>query len=96
MNTFQRNETVICSTKVLSDPTDPTSLVDPATSISIVISQSGTVVITSTPLTRDGVGLYHYDYNPATNAVLDIYRVRYTALDGTRETIQDDSFLLEA
>jgi len=93
IKTFQRAETVVCSITV---KTPALALVDPATSMNIAITgPSGESVISSTAMANDSVGTYHYDYNPAANAALGAYKVRYTATDGTRITIEDDYFKLE-
>jgi uncharacterized protein YfaS (alpha-2-macroglobulin family) len=91
--TFQRAETVVCSILV---KTAAAVLTDPATSTKIVITgPTGASVVTSTAMTRDSVGAYHYDYQPAVDALKGIYHVKYTAVDGTRITIEDDTFVLE-
>jgi hypothetical protein len=90
---FQRAETVICSITIKNAAA---TLVDPATSIKIDITNPvSTSVVTAAAMTKDSVGAYHYDYQPAVDAVLGIYKVKYTAVDGTRTTIQNDSFNLE-
>jgi len=92
-NVFQRAETVICSALV---KTTAGVLTTPATSMTITISDPvGTAVIAGANMTLDAVGTYHYDFAPAATATLGIYLVRYVATDGTRKTIQDDSFVLE-
>jgi len=93
MRTFQRNETVICS---ITSKTAAGVLTDPITSMTITITNpSGTAVVTAAAMTKDSTGVYHYDYQPAVDAVLGVYRIRYTATDGARITIQDDDFTLE-
>jgi uncharacterized protein YfaS (alpha-2-macroglobulin family) len=90
---FQRAETVICSAEV---KTAAGVLTSPATSMKVAINgPTGASVVAATAMTLDGVGLYHYDYAPATDALLGTYQVKYTAVDGTRTTIQSDSFVLE-
>ena len=89
---FQNPETVICS--VVLTRTDTGAAIDPATSITITITNpSGTVVTNAVAMTKDGTGLYHYDFNPA-NAPLGNYDVVYIATNGGRVTIQDDNFSL--
>ena len=46
-------------------------------------------------MTNDAVGSYHYDFVPGADAILGKYLVRYIAVDGTRTTIETDSFILE-
>ena len=92
-NVFQKSETVICSILV---KTAAGVLTSPATSMTIAITDPvGTTVVSTAAMTLDAVGTYHYDYLPASTAVLGIYLIRYKATDGTRVTIQDDSFVLE-
>jgi uncharacterized protein YfaS (alpha-2-macroglobulin family) len=91
--TFQRAETVICSITVKDDSD---VLKDPATSMEIDITgPTGASVVSATAMTPDSEGIFHYDYVPAADAALGIYKVKYTATDGTRVTIQNDSFVLE-
>jgi uncharacterized protein YfaS (alpha-2-macroglobulin family) len=93
MKSFQRAETVVCSILI---KTAALVLTDPATSIKIDITNPvGTSVVTATAMTKDTTGTYHYDYSPASDAVLGTYKVKYTAVDGTRTTIQNDTFSLE-
>lgn len=93
MKTFQRAETVICSILVYNSSDE---LTDPATSMKIDITNPvGTSVVTATAMTKDDTGTYHYDYTPAADAMLGKYKVKYTATDSTRVTIQNDSFILE-
>jgi hypothetical protein len=93
MKSFQRAETVICSITI---KTAALVLTDPATSTKIDITNPiGTSVVTATAMTRDSAGTFHYDYAPAVDATLGIYKVKYTAIDATRTTIQNDSFSLE-
>jgi len=91
--TFQGAETIVCSIQVKNASS---VLANPATSMNVeIVGPTGTTIVTSTPMTNDGVGLYHYDHQPAADAAKGRYYVRYTATDGTRVTIEDDSFLLE-
>ena len=93
IETFQRAETVVCSVTIT---TPLLVLTDPATSVKISITDPvGTLVVTAATMTKDSVGVYHYDYTPAVDALLGTYKIKYTATDGTRVTIQNDTFLLE-
>ncbi len=94
MKAFQRAETIVCSITVTNSSGVST---DPDTSMKIVITgPTGLSVVASTAMTNDaGTGLYHYDYQPAADALLGRYKVQYTAIDGTRTTIQNDWFVLE-
>lgn len=91
---FQRAETIICSITVR---TAAGVLTDPATSMKIdIINPAGVSVVTDTAMTDDaGAGVFHYDYQPAADAMLGTYHVKYTATDATRITIQTDDFVLE-
>ena len=94
MAIFQIGETVICSIEVKDDDG---VLKDPATSTNIVIkevSPVGRSIVTSTAMTHDSTGKYHYDYN-SSNAEGGSYEACYTATDGTRITIEKDTFILE-
>jgi hypothetical protein len=91
--TFQRAETVVCSITVA---TTAGVAANPATSTTITITNPiGTAINTATAMTNDSVGAYHYDYQPASDAVLGKYTVLYTATDGTRITNLRDYFVLE-
>lgn len=99
--TFQRAETVICRASVKNDSDVLTS---PATSFTIDITNSlgvpavtaAAMVLDNPAIVIDGVSYnYHYDFIPAADAALGNYKVKYTATDGTRVTIQSDSFVLE-
>ena len=93
-NTFQRNETVICSISV-TDSDD--AAVNPDTSMKISITDfSGDVVADAVDMTNDATGSYHYDYNPESDAELGAYKIRYTAVHSSRITIVDDYFTLRA
>ena len=83
--------TVICWRNVKDDAG---AYKDPATSMTISIwdSQNGTEV-TDAAMTKDAVGKYHYDYQAS--GVIGRYTVLYTATDGTRISIQKDTFNLE-
>jgi uncharacterized protein YfaS (alpha-2-macroglobulin family) len=91
--TFQRAEAVICSITV-KDTSDV--LRDPATSMKIDITgPTGASVVAAAAMTKDSTGTYHYDYVPAAGAAFGIYKIKYTATDGTRLTIETDTFVLE-
>ena len=93
MAKFDIGETVICSCEV---KTDAGVLTDPATSMTVTINQTspvGKAVITVTAMTKDSAGKYHYDFQTTTVSSGN-YEVIYTATDGTRITIEKDSFSL--
>ena len=72
-------------------------LKDPATSMNIEISQiapSVANIISSTAMTKDSIGKYHYDFASVSKPPGD-YVAKYTATDGTRITIEKDKFQLE-
>lgn len=91
---FQIGETIICSIEVKNDAG---TLVDPATSMNIVIDQitpSYASKVASTAMTKDAVGKYHYDCQTSAYTA-GTYKAIYTATDGTRITIEEDTFDLE-
>jgi hypothetical protein len=51
-------------------------------------------VVSSTSMTKDDTGKYHYNYD-SSGAVAGTYRVTYTATDGSRITIEKEEFTLE-
>jgi len=92
MATFQIGETVICSIEVKDDVG---AYKDPATSMKITITDKFSVVkVSSVDMTKDSTGKYHYDCQTA-DYIDGKYNVRYTATDGTRITMEIDSFTLE-
>jgi hypothetical protein len=102
MINFQRPETVICTAEVENPDSviaplgsGGHTLTDPVTSIKITITNSaGTAVVTAQAMSKDSAGLYHYDYNPAVDAVLGSYITKVIVVDGTRTTIQVGGFIL--
>ena len=91
MNVFDLGETVICSITV-KDSSD--ALQDPATSMEITITDAqGTVKIDSVAMTKDSTGTYNYDDDTSAEAA-GVYSIKYTATDGSRVSIQGDSFSL--
>lgn len=91
--TFYTGETVICSCEVRDSSGD---LADPATSMKITISNNDVniTVVADQSMTKDGVGLYHYDWASSASNVLGKYTVYYKATDSTRVTITQDTFIL--
>jgi hypothetical protein len=97
IGTFELGETVICKASVYDKPeSDPTRiLVDPSTSIKVsIIRPKGSNIVSNQAMVKDSVGLYHYDFNSATTNEVGVYTVYYTAIDGTRITVQKDTFQL--
>ncbi len=94
MANFNLGETVICSVEVKNDAG---TLVDPATSMMIKVTQINpqyAVKVTATAMTKDSAGKYHYDLQTSAYSAGN-YEVEYTATDGTRIIVQKDSFRLE-
>ena len=94
MAKFDIGETVICSCEVKNTSG---TLVDPATSMKIVIKQikpNYSIIVSSTDMTRDSTGKYHYDFDSAGKSDGE-YQAIYTATDGSRVTIEKDIFNLE-
>ena len=93
MAIFEIGETVVCSVTVKNSSD---TLVDPSTSMNIEIARikpGYEAVVTSTAMSNDGVGLYHYDFQSADKS-LGYYEVVYTATDGARISIQTDALQL--
>ncbi len=93
MAIFQIGETVICSITVKDEDGD---LQDAATSMSITVllHRNDSALQASTAMGNDGTGLYHKDI-ATSSAEKGLHDVFYTAVDGTRTTIQTDTFTLE-
>jgi len=93
MALFEIGETIRCSIEIRDAAG---TLVDPATSITITISNpNGVEVVSAVAMTNDGVGLDHYDYTSALTVVAGEYIVLYIATDGAIITKQKDTFVLE-
>ena len=91
---FQIGETVICSITVRDENGD---LQDAATTMNIVVEQitpQFRSLITSTAMDNDSTGTYHYDF-ATSSAMRGGYLITYTATDGSRVTIEPDTFTLE-
>lgn len=95
MAVFEIGETVICSVEVKNSAG---TLVDPATSMKIGIDQTkpalASIIADTTDMTKDSTGKYHYDFQSSSTTKGD-YRVTYKATDGTRVTIEKETFTLE-
>ena len=93
MAKFEVGETVICAIEIRDDAGN---YKDPATSTTItIINPAGTVVVNNAAMTKDAVGKYHYDYNSGATALGGTYTTQYTATDGTRITIETETFELQ-
>jgi len=90
---FDIGETVICSVEVRNAAG---TLVDPTTSMNVKINRivPFASVVSSTAMTPDTTGKYHYDFQTASLSPTN-YRVIYTATDGTRITMATEEFSLE-
>ena len=89
---FDVGETVICSVEVKDDNG---VLKDPATSMTITITdKNGAVKVNAVNMGKDSTGKYHYDCQTA-GYIDGEYEVKYIATDGTRITIETESFTLE-
>ncbi len=95
VDTFDLGETVVCSITVKDADG---ALQNAATSMSIVIDRLSpnyaASVVASTAMTNDDTGLYHYDFSTS-SANAGLYRINYTAVDGTRTTKHVVTFVLE-
>mgnify|MGYP001619977116 CR=1 FL=1 len=89
---FDLGETVVCWRNVKDENG---AYKDPATSMKITITDKNNVVIVNAvAMTKDATGKYHYDWDTA--GLLDgKYEVKYTATDGTRITIEENTVELE-
>ena len=93
MANYNIGETIICERNVKNAAGAYT---DPATSMNIVIVRLSpySEVVTSTAMTKDSTGKYHYDFQTAGKNSAK-YGAIYTATDGTRITIEKDVFELD-
>uniref|UniRef100_A0A6M3J8Y1 Uncharacterized protein n=1 Tax=viral metagenome TaxID=1070528 RepID=A0A6M3J8Y1_9ZZZZ len=95
MVSFDIGETIICSITVKDSAG---ALQDPATSMNIVINRVPpnyvANIVSSTAMTKDSTGTYHYDFASA-GKDNGKYEAVYTATDGTRITIEKDTFELK-
>lgn len=92
MAQFDIGETVICSVEV-RDATG--ALKDPVTSMKITITDKRDAIkVNAVDMVPDSTGKYHYDCQTAGyldgNCV-----VKYIATDGTRITIETETFILK-
>ena len=97
MDTFDIGETVICSCEVRDELG---ALTDPTTSMKITITDKFGVkkvdsqsMLGGNPPVED-TGKYHYDCQTTTYTD-GKYQVNFIATDGTRITIEKDTFTLE-
>jgi len=92
---YDLGEVVICSITVKNSSG---TLTDPATSMNIVIDRKSpnyeANIVSSTAMTKDSTGTYHYDFATASKEV-GTHEVIFTATDGTRITIEKDTFVLD-
>lgn len=87
---FNKGETAIISVEIRNGVG---VLTTPAVSTTVKITDpSGTVVVNNVAMSNDGAGLFHYDYAVGANATLGLYRVRITATDTSRVSIEDSTF----
>ena len=83
--------TIVASCEVTNDAG---TLVDPATSMKITITDKfGNVKVNAVDMTKDSTGKYHYDCQTA-GYVDGKYIAKYVATDGTRITIEEKDFSL--
>ena len=91
MADFDKGESVICSCEV-KDAAG--AYKDPQISMKITITDKNYVVkVNNADMTKDAVGKYHYDCQ--TSGYIDgKYEVEYKATDGSRISIQKETFIL--
>lgn len=96
MDKFDLGETVICSITVKDASS---TLQNPSTSTNIVVerlSPDPTEMQSSTAMTNDGTGLYHYDWQTSGGSVTrGKYKFIVTATDGSRISIEVTEFNLK-
>ena len=91
MANFDVGETIICAVEVKNTAGTYT---DPQTSMQITITDKNWVVkANDVAMTKDAVGEYHYDCQTA-GYIDGKYEVEYKATDGSRISIQEESFIL--
>ena len=89
MASFDLGETIICSCEVKDDAG---AYKDPVTSMKITITGlANIVVVNNVVMTKDSVGKYHYDFD-TTSINSGMYSAKYIATDGSRITIEKNSF----
>ncbi len=93
IDTFQKGETVICSITVKDAGGE---LQNAATSmkIEVYLKAPYSSFLAATSMDNDSTGTYHYDVNTSTFTG-GTYKIIYTAVDGTRTSIETDEFILE-
>jgi len=95
MAKFDIGETVICSCQVKDDDGNYKDPNDDYTHTTITIIDKNSVKkIADVVMTRDSIGKYHYDCQ-TTSYVDGKYRAEYKATDGSRITIEKETFELE-
>ena len=90
---YKIGSVVICSITVKNSAG---TLVNPATSMTIQVERLSpyAIIVSSTGMTNDSTGTYHYDLVTAGYS-LGNYKITYTATDGTRISIEDEALFLE-
>ena len=92
MANFDIGETLICSIEIKDDAG---AYKDPATSMKITVTdKTNTKKVNDVAMTKDSTGIYHYDCQ-TTGYIDGEYEVKYVATDGTRITIEKQSFILK-
>ena len=88
IQSFHVGETVIFSIEITDLKGNP---VDPVTSVKVTIKGPNGDDVDNDGMIKDGVGKYHYDFNPTQRGT---YNVIYTDIDGGRTTIATTKILL--
>jgi len=95
MQTFQIGETVVVTHTVQRKVAGVWTDYNPSTSVNIVVyDPSGAVSVSSTSMTNDATGEYHYDFQ-SSGKTAGVWKARITDTDGARITIKDGTFRLE-
>jgi uncharacterized protein YfaS (alpha-2-macroglobulin family) len=89
---FYVGETIHCMIELRDLDED---LQSPTTSMKVtIVSQQGSTVVDAQDMTEDDTGQYYYDYT-STGAVAGVYKITYTATDGTLVSKARDYFTLK-
>ena len=94
MAKFKRGTTIIL--EIEDFITDTSTLVDPATSMRITITDNNNKLeVDNQDMIKDSTGKYHYDYQSLVAGVAGKCEVIYTDTDGSRVSKGTDTFYLE-
>ena len=81
---LERGDTYTHRIKI-KDPDDSYALIDPSTVSFSIYDPCNVNLVDAEAMTKDGTGLYHYDYDLDSSATYGMYRVLVTATSGSGE-----------